>query len=106
MNSMNLKFGDVTARRSPTCSDCHYVKKIIFTANVCSTREDNIYTWKCLSVHLGGEGSQVQVQVEGGVPGLRFSVGGGVPGLRFLRGVSGLRFLGGGVPGLSKGKIF
>ena len=31
MNSMNLKFGDVTVRGSPTCSDCHYVKKIIFS---------------------------------------------------------------------------
>ena len=31
MNSMNLKFGDVTERRSPTFSDCHYVKKIIFS---------------------------------------------------------------------------
>ena len=28
---MNLKLGDVTARRSPTFSDCHYVKKIIFS---------------------------------------------------------------------------
>ena len=25
---MNLKFGDVTERRSPTFSDYHYVKKI------------------------------------------------------------------------------
>ena len=31
MNSMNLKFGDVTVRGSPTCSDHHYVKKIIFS---------------------------------------------------------------------------
>ena len=28
---MSLKFGDVTARRSPTFSDCHCVKKIIFS---------------------------------------------------------------------------
>ena len=28
---MNLKFGDVTKRRSPTFCDCH-VKKIIFIA--------------------------------------------------------------------------
>ena len=28
---MNLTFGDVTERRSPTFSDCHYVKKIIFS---------------------------------------------------------------------------
>ena len=33
MNSINLKFGDVTARRSPTFSDCHYVMKIIFSPN-------------------------------------------------------------------------
>ena len=31
MNSMKLKFGDVTTRGSPTCCDCHYVKKIIFS---------------------------------------------------------------------------
>ena len=31
MNSMNLKFGDVTTRGSPTFSDCHYEKKIIFS---------------------------------------------------------------------------
>ena len=35
MNSMNLKFGDVTARRSPTFSDCNYVKKIIFSLDYC-----------------------------------------------------------------------
>ena len=32
---MNLKFGDVTVRGSPTCSDCHYVKKIIFSLDYC-----------------------------------------------------------------------
>ena len=35
MNSMNLKFGDVTARRSPTFSDCHYVKKIMLILYYC-----------------------------------------------------------------------
>ena len=35
MNSMNLKFGDVTVRGSPTCSDHHYVKKIIFSLDYC-----------------------------------------------------------------------
>ena len=35
MNSMNLKFGDVTVRGSPTCSDRHYVKKIIFCLDYC-----------------------------------------------------------------------
>ena len=29
MNSMNFEFGDVTKRRSPTFSDCHYVMEII-----------------------------------------------------------------------------
>ena len=32
---MNLKFGDVTERRSPTFSDSHYVKKIIFSIDYC-----------------------------------------------------------------------
>ena len=32
---MNLKFGDVTVRGSPTFSDCHYVKKIIFSLDHC-----------------------------------------------------------------------
>ena len=32
---MNLKFGDVTVRGSPTCSDCYYVKKIIFSLDYC-----------------------------------------------------------------------
>ena len=32
---MNLKFGDVTVRGSPTCSDHHYVKKIIFSLDYC-----------------------------------------------------------------------
>ena len=30
MNSMNLIFGDVTERRSPTLTDCHYIKKLTF----------------------------------------------------------------------------
>ena len=29
MNSMNLKYGNVTERRSLTLSDCHYVKNTI-----------------------------------------------------------------------------
>ena len=32
---MNLKFGDVTVRGSPTCSDHHYVKKITFSLDYC-----------------------------------------------------------------------
>ena len=35
MNSLNLKFGDVTKIRSPTFSDCHYVKKIMFIFYYC-----------------------------------------------------------------------
>ena len=35
MNSMNLKFDDVTERRSPTFSDCHFVKKITFSLDYC-----------------------------------------------------------------------
>ena len=35
MNSMNLKFGDVTVRGSFTCSNRHYVKKIIFGLDYC-----------------------------------------------------------------------
>ena len=45
------------------------------TARVRSTREGNIYTWKCLSVHFGGGGGPRSRS--GGVPGLR---SGGVPG--------------------------
>ena len=32
---MNVKFGDITVRGSPTCSDLHYVKKIIFSRDYC-----------------------------------------------------------------------
>ena len=53
----------------------------IITAHVRSTREGNIYTWKCLSVHFWG----------GGVPG----PGRGGPRSQIFRGVPGLRFLGG-----------
>ena len=28
MNSVNLKFGDITKRSSPTFNDCHYIKKM------------------------------------------------------------------------------
>ena len=93
---------------------CNKMIIYVITARVRSTREGNIYTWKCLSVHFleggvpclrfsgGGGGSQVSDLLGGGVPGLRFS-GGEVSGLRFFGG--GPRFWG-GVPGLSKGKNF
>ena len=35
MNLMNLKFGDVIERRSPTFSDCHFVKEIPFSFDYC-----------------------------------------------------------------------
>ena len=35
MDSMNLKFGAVTVTGSPTCSDRHYVQKIIFCLDYC-----------------------------------------------------------------------
>ena len=41
----------------------------IITARVCSTREGNIYTWKCLSVHFWG--GVPDPALDGGVPGLR-----------------------------------
>ena len=91
----------------------------LITARVRSTREGNVLTPVCVSVHTFG----------GGVPGLRFS--GGVPGFRFLRGYPVSDFQGGylvsdfwggprseifrggtwsqifgGVSGLSKGKNF
>ena len=82
------------------------------TARVRSTREGNIYTWKCLSVHFWGGGSQVQVggsQVSdfwGGRGPRSQMFGGGIPGLRFLGGGYPVSDFQGGVPGLSKGKIF
>ena len=41
---MNLKFGDITTRGSPTCSDCHYVKKIIFSLDYCYLSMVSIFT--------------------------------------------------------------
>ena len=71
----------------------------VVTARVRSTREGNVLTPVCVSAHTFGEGgSQVQVQVGGGVPGLRFS--GGVQGLRFLGEGSKVSDFQGGIPGL------
>ena len=91
-----------------------------FTARVRSTREGNVLTPVCVSVHTFGGGSQVQVggsQVSdfqgGGVPGFRFWEGGprsqifggggsqvsdfgGGPRSQILGGVPSLRFWGGG----------
>ena len=64
---------------------------LLITARV-RTYDGRLCFHRCVSVQ--GAGSQVS-DFWGGIPGLRFS--GGVPGLRFL---------GGGVPSLSKGKIF
>ena len=35
LNSMNLKFGDVTEGRSPTFNDCHYIEKITSSLDYC-----------------------------------------------------------------------
>ena len=40
----------------------------IFTARVRSTREGNIYTWECLSVHHCGGGAGYPIPGLGGVP--------------------------------------
>ena len=45
---------------------CKIVK--IFTARVRSTREGNIYTWECLSVHHWGEGAPWTSSRWGGTP--------------------------------------
>ena len=61
----------------------------LITIHVCSTREGNIYTWKCLSVHHWWGGTLSQVWVGGyPIPGLD---GGGYP-------VPGLENGGGGTP--------
>ena len=39
----------------------------IITARVRSTREGNIYTWKCLSVHFFGGGGTTWLRIEGNV---------------------------------------
>ena len=49
---------------------------MIFTARVRSTREGNIYTWECLSVHHCGGGYPISGLVAGGIPHPR---PGGVP---------------------------
>ena len=95
----------------------------VITARVRSTREGNIYTWKCLSVHfLGGGGDPMSQIFGGGVP-MSQIFGEGVPGLRFwggsqvsdfwgesqvsdFRGGPRSQIFGAGVPGFSKGKIF
>ena len=50
--------------------------EIVFTARVRSTREGNIYTWECLSVHNCG-GGVPRPRSGGGVPHSRSSQGGG-----------------------------
>ena len=55
----------------------HLIYRFI-TARVRSTREDNIYTWECLSVHIAG--------------------GGGVPCPRSWGGTTSQVWLGGGTP--------
>ena len=57
----------------------------ILTARVRSTREGNIYTWECLSVHIaGGWGTPSEVWLMGGTPSQvvlgRYPIPGLVPG--------------------------
>ena len=76
---------------------------VLITARVRSTREGNVLTPVCVSVHTFGGGSQVS-DFQGGVPGLRFSGG----GPRFSSGGAGSQIFGGGggYPVSVKGKIF
>ena len=77
----------------------------IFTARVRSTREGNIYTWECLSVHHFGGWGGIPSQVWWwGVPHLR-SGGGGYPIPGLARGVPYPRsgWGGGTIPGLVGG---
>ena len=67
------------------------LRMLFITALVRSTREGNIYTWECLSVHIAGGGYPIPGNVcshcgGGGypIPGL---AGGGVPHPRSGRGV-------------------
>ena len=90
-------------------SSLHKVSLII-TARVRSTREGNIYTWKCLSVHFWGgipgpgPGGGVRGPCRGG-PRSRSRWGGTWSQVQGGGGylVSGL---GGGIPSFSKGKKF
>ena len=95
---------------------------LILTARVRSTREGNVLTPVCVSVHTfrGGPRSQIfggsQVSDFRGRGGTQSQIfGGGVPGLRFFLGgsqvsdfggVPSLRFSGGGYLVSVKGKIF
>ena len=85
----------------------YYLSKLIhnffiITARVRSTREGNIYTWECLSVHHC-RGDTLS-QVWGGVPHLR-SGGRGVPDPRYGGGypIPGLAMGGYPIPGLAGG---
>ena len=78
---------------------CEFVIALtqIITARVRSTREGNVLTPVCVSVHTFGGGGWSQVQVGGGVSGLRFFGEGGPKSQIFGgRGDPGLRFWGGG----------
>ena len=88
----------------------------LITTRVRSTREGNVLTPVCVSVHTFGGGSQVSdfqgvTDFQGGPRsqifrgGPRSQIFGGVPGLRFSGGVPGLTFLGGYLVSV-KGKNF
>ena len=66
------------------------------TARVRSTREGNIYTWKCLSVHFGGV-PHPYPSLSGGVPNPALD-GGGTPIQPWMGGYPNPALDGGGVP--------
>ena len=59
-------------------------KLLIFTARVRSTREGNVYTWECLSVHGGGGRYPIQpneLNLRTGGKGIHPTLEGGTPSL-------------------------
>ena len=74
----NLSIESDSTSKLKLCSD---IVNRVFTARVRSTREGNIYTWECLSVHhrWGGGGYPVPGLMVGGYPVPGLMVGGGYP---------------------------
>ena len=74
------------------------IQETFFTARVRTTREGNIYTWKCLSVHFwGGGGTQSSLGHGGSQSSLGWWEGGVYPIQPWMRGGS-QSSLGQGVP--------